>query len=203
MNTKMVWKVRKRALKIERHLSIWSTNNVPIGHSVRAPLEEWIKWRQDNFDRQIQIWRRHTEYWMDNYKGSNRLVVAYEQLCKDDIGAQVAVKVAEFLNRSDGVNSRPLEEIPCIWHTIVKYKDLKPIAGGNASPVADQESKRGGPKYVAPFSVEELKDTTNVLTTLLEKYRNDEPINSILVSYIDEVARRVEGPPEDENTIVK
>jgi hypothetical protein len=141
---------------------------------------------------------------MNTYKASNRLVIAYERLTDDELGAEMATRIAEFLNRSDGVTSRPSEEIPCIWHTIVKYKDLKSQKNVDApQQVEDQQSKRGGPKYIAPYNHNESKDMMNVLTNLLEKYRKDEAINSVLVSYIDEVARRAEGPPEDENTKVE
>jgi hypothetical protein len=141
---------------------------------------------------------------MNTFKASNRLVIAYERLTDDELGAEMATRIAEFLNRSDGVTSRPSEKIPCIWHTIVKYKDLKSQKNVDApQQVEDQQSKRGGPKYIAPYNHNELKGMMNVLTNLLEKYRKDEAINSVLVSYIDEVARRAEGPPEDENTKVE
>jgi hypothetical protein len=179
---------------------IYEYQNGLAGHSVRAPLEEWIKWRNDNFDRQMQVWRRHTEYWMDTYQSVNRLVVPYEKLTDDDLGADMAISIADFLNRSDGVQSRPTGEIPCIWHSIVKYKDLRPNVD---SAVKDVESKRAGPKYIAPFNHDQLRDMMNVLTNVLEKYMNDEAINAVLISYIDEVARRAQGPPEDENTVVK
>jgi hypothetical protein len=96
-------------------------NNLP-GHSTKAPLEEWVKWRNANLDRQIQVWRRHTEYWMDTYDKSNRLVTSYEGMTSDDLGAVEAMKIAEFLNRSEGVNLVPPEDVPCVWHTVVKYK---------------------------------------------------------------------------------
>lgn len=176
---------------------LYEYQNGLAGHSVRAPLEEWIKWRNDNFDRQMQVWRRHTEYWMDTYQAANRLILPYEKLTDDDIGADMAIALAEFLNRSDGVNSRPSNEIPCIWHSIVKYQDLKNVT------TEDLESKRGGPKYIAPYNHGQLRDMLNVLTDLLEKYRNEKAINAILESYIVEVARRAQAPPEDENTVVK
>ncbi len=186
-------------------------NGLP-GHSTRAPLHEWIVWRDANFDNQLEVWRRHAEYWMDTYsRGPNRLIIQYERLISDDYGPDMAIQIGQFLNRSDGVKSKHLNEIPCIWHTIVKYKEHQkqnnvrrrleeaPQAGVDADP----QSKRGGPKYIAPFTREQLRTTMNVLTTLLERFKNDEPVmTNILIQYIDEVARRAEGPPEDENTII-
>lgn len=180
---------------------LYEYQNGLAGHSVRAPLEEWIKWRNDNFDRQLQVWRRHTEYWMDNYDDAHRLVMPYEKLTDDEDGARMAIQIADFLNKSKGVKSKPPAELPCIWHTIVKYKELKPQEKEGA--MKDVESKRAGPKYIAPYTPQQLKDMLNVLTNLLEKYRGHPEINSVLVSYIDEVARRAQGPNEDENTFVE
>lgn len=96
-------------------------NNLP-GHSTKAPLEEWIKWRNNNFDRQVQVWRRHTEYWMDAYDKLHRMVISYEKLIDDELGPAEAMKIAEFLNRSDGVTTVPPEEVPCVWYAVIKYK---------------------------------------------------------------------------------
>jgi len=167
------------------------------GHSTRAPLEEWIKWRNDNFDRQLQVWLRHTEYWLENFKGSNRLVVQYERLTDDESGPKVANHIARFLEQSNGVSSRSSTEIPCIWNMIVKYKNNQ-----QAGQTTDLQSKRGGPKYITPFDKTQLREMMGVLSNLLESYRNDASIHQVLVEYIDEVARRAEGPPEDENTNV-
>jgi hypothetical protein len=352
------------------------------GHSTRAPLEEWIKWRNDNFDRQLQVWRRHTEYWMDNYDKLNRLVISYEHLTSDKWGPKEALRIGEFLSRNEGVTVRNPEEIPCVWYTVIKYKkskgrrrrlqeqqeveleqqapsnteriqqeqpqeevvianeqpvnelplprnsarmekllqlgvpgdshealmtlinppeeatattdtmveappmvldmeriqqeqtqeevvvaneqqlvnesppppppsemtpavlmeqqpengqeqeeppppqeqlpqeqppqeqqqqpppqegeaenNLTPLTGIESNP-NDPHSKRGGPKYIAPYNERQLKDMIQVLTQLLERYRDDKALAPILVSYIDTVAERAEGPPEDTNTVV-
>jgi len=187
-------------------------NNLP-GHSTKAPLEEWIKWRNDNLDRQLQVWRRHAEYWMDGYDNVHRLVISYENMIDDNAGGKEAMKIAEFLNRSDGVTTVTPEEVPCVWYTVVKYKKRRKLieatdeenetVQNTASVVVDDpQSKRGGPKYIAPYTPQQLKDLIQVLTQLLERYRDDKDLAPILVSYIDEAARRSKGPPEDENTIV-
>ena len=95
-------------------------NKLP-GHSTKAPVDEWIRWRNDNFERQVQVWRRHTEYWMDTYDKLHRSVISYERLIDDQNGPSEAMKIAEFLNRSDGVSTVAPEDVPCVWHTIVKY----------------------------------------------------------------------------------
>merc|ERR1719210_1796203 len=64
--------------------------------------------------------------------------------------------------------------------------------------VADPNSKRSGPQYVAPYTPRQLQDMINMLTQLMERYRDQQSITPIIVRYIDEVARRGGGPPEDE-----
>lgn len=181
-------------------------NNLP-GHSTKAPLEEWITWRNGNFDRQVQVWRRHTEYWMDTYDKLHRMVIKYENLIDDENGSSEAAKIAEFLNRSDGVSTISPQEVPCVWYSVIKYKKRRRLEEtANSTEVTavpnDMESKRGGPKYTAPYNPQQLKDLIQVLTQLLERYRDDKDLAPILVSYIDEAARRSNGENEDENTLV-
>lgn len=379
---------------------LYEMENHLENHSTRAPLEAWKQWRDNNFDRQLQVWRRHTEHWMDMYSKSNRLVIGYERLTDDNAGPGEAMRLGEFLSRSAGVTIHPPGEVPCIWYTVVKYKKGKtrrlqevpvtssneveaaqnqgppstaqqdPLVSKSTNPplanvvdlseneqnidsnvpgtagvqtrswegvpkllqefVADQKkqkqaaqnllqnmevrssveaqpiqqefhapsflqastqqnsqvpslqqkiaqpvqqevelvpeiqlqqsqaantlmqqqqpiqgpqsahhtepqqpsnsqgaqtvhpaqpqeaelnnlisdpskphSKRGGPKYIAPYTPSHLKDMIQVLTNLLERYRDDRALAPILVEYIDVVARRSEGPPEDANTVIE
>ena len=229
---------------------LYEMENNLENHSTRAPLEAWIQWRNDNFDRQLQVWRRHTEYWMDHYSKTNRLVVAYENLTDDEMGPVETTRIAEFLSRSDGVDVRDAEEIPCVWFKVVKYKkamagkgrrlqekddpDPSPKNEAEASvsesvvneqkegkvqqpppteevakkpkpalsnPAAPQ-SKRSGPKYVAPYTEMQFRDLMAVLTQLLERYRDEKALAPVLVRYIDEVERRIElasKPPSPES----
>lgn len=223
---------------------LYEMENNLENHSTRAPLEAWVQWRNDNFDRQLQVWRRHTEYWMDHYSKTNRLVVAYENLTDDEMGPVETTRIAEFLSRSDGVDVRDAEEIPCVWFKVVKYK--KAMAGKGrrlqekddpapppkndssesvqaeqdtvkveqppteeatkkrkpalSNPAAPQ-SKRSGPKYVAPYTETQFRDLMSVLTQLLERYRDEKSLAPVLVRYIDEVERRIElaaKPPSPE-----
>lgn len=240
---------------------LYEMENHLENHSTRAPLEAWIAWRDANFDRQLQVWKKHTEYWMDHYSPVNRLVVSYERMTSDDNGPVEATRVAEFLSRSEGVTTRPPEEIPCIWFKVVQYKKAKAkeqqspqpqeeqtqIEGGEKQqeqpppPTQEQqqeseqeqqapeqqekegrrlqeappapagasggvpcrgcsdsdpnkpESQRSGPKYIAPYSEKQLRDMIQVLSALLERYRDERALAPVLVGYIDEVEKRVRG----------
>lgn len=251
------------------------------------PVDKWIEWRNDNFDRQLQVWRRHTEYWMDHYSKTDRLVVTYEKLVDEAYGADEALRVAEFLDRSEGVSSFPPEDVPCVWrrivnpkegeyHTTRRLQEVEVTGGDNETGVgvvqneviqneavqnqgvdiavvdahvdAVEEQGEGGEvqvgltqpagenpqsgtvlevevkheeqdvpvvpkkttesvksieiKYLAPFNKRQLRDVIQILTQLLERYRDDRGLAPILVSYIDEVAQRSKGPPEDKNPIL-
>lgn len=251
---------------------LYEMENHLENHSTRAPLEAWVAWRDANFDRQLQVWKKHTEYWMDHYSPVNRLVVSYERMTSDEDGPVEATRVAEFLSRSEGVSTRPPEEIPCIWYKVVQYKkaeagkdkkeegqqpqegkaEAAAEGGANGAEAAaaapegqDQEqtpaapeeegggrrrrlqdapaapegqpapgapckgcsesdpnrpdSHRSGPKYVAPYTEKQLRDMIQVLSALLERYRDERALAPVLVGYIDEVERRVReeaAPPQ-------
>jgi len=219
------------------------------------------------------------EYWMDNYKKADRLVVAYEKLVDEEYGAEEALRMAEFLDRSEGVMSFPPEDVPCAWHKIVKAKknayhvarrlqevDLvdtiketemgvvnaaiatepvgasatmanavvvegaikvqpetvpeqvkmdKPIEGKPAATAAleTQAQKVDAlpkipntrkvvvveEKYDPPYNKQQLKDMIQIMTQLLERYRDDKELAPVLVAYIDEVAQRSKSAPDDIN----
>mmetsp|Transcript_21721 Transcript_21721/g.32245 ORF Transcript_21721/g.32245 Transcript_21721/m.32245 type:complete len:199 (+) Transcript_21721:112-708(+) len=191
-------------------------------HSTRAPLEAWISWRDANFDKEIENWRRFVEYWMDNYSPINRLVVSYEKITDDIMGAVEATRIAEFLSRSKGVVTCPPELIACVWHKVVKYKEnsssnnegrrLQEIPEIPAPPTKEELAKygidpsqfalsdptnpnshRSGPTYTPPYTKQQLKDLLSTLTALLERYREEKSLAPILVGYIDAVEKRGES----------
>lgn len=162
--------------EVENHLG---------GHSTRAPLEVWIKWRDENFDKEIQTWRQHTEYWMDQYPPDRRLVLSYEGIISDVGGPIFATKLADFLAQSEGVTVIDRESVPCVWETVIKYKgsaaqgpsdygrrNLKivPGVGGfSESNPAAPESHRSGNK-IHPYTKEQLDSVLNILQGLKERY---------------------------------
>ena len=123
------------------HNHLYEKQNGIAEHSTRAPLNDWIQWRNDNFFEQMEEWTRHTEYWLDAYPNGglegDRLVVTYEGITDDLFGPSHAHALARFLDKSEGVDTVELDEgkVACVWRRIVKYKD---IADGEAS---GQETK--------------------------------------------------------------
>merc|ERR1712238_29338 len=67
----------------------------------------------------------------DNYDATNRQVLSYERLTNLKDGPMEAMRVSEFLSRSDGVTTVAPEEEPCVWYGVVMYKKLFKSQGSN------------------------------------------------------------------------
>lgn len=94
-------------------------NHLPV-HSERAPLEEWIKWRNVYLDTEIEEYEKFIIYWMDRYTPENRLLITYEGLTDDVIGAEVTKGLSLFLGQAKGVTTIHPDSVPCIWRAVVK-----------------------------------------------------------------------------------
>ena len=57
---------------------------------------------------------------MDRYSPENRLLITYEGLTDDLIGAEVAKGLNDFLGQVDGVNPIARDSVGCIWRAVVK-----------------------------------------------------------------------------------
>ncbi|KAI2498719.1 hypothetical protein MHU86_15786 [Fragilaria crotonensis] len=96
-------------------------NNLTVDPPRRAPLDQWIKWRDLSFARELETWRKHFTYWMDRYGTQNRLVLPYEKLTSRKYGPGLVVEMAEFLQRgNNGITTADSANLPCIWQKILK-----------------------------------------------------------------------------------
>lgn len=87
----------------------------------RAPLHEWLDWRDLNFLRELEAWSKHITYWIDRYSYSNCLVVPYEQLLTRDHGPPLTMKMSELLASDNPAASTANEsDIPCIWKKVLE-----------------------------------------------------------------------------------
>lgn len=94
-------------------------NHLPV-HSERAPVEEWVKWRNAYLAEEIAEYKKFICYWMDRFTPENRLLMTYEGLTDDLIGAEVARGLNDFLGQVPGVTAIADESVPCIWKAVVK-----------------------------------------------------------------------------------
>mmetsp|Transcript_23333 Transcript_23333/g.28678 ORF Transcript_23333/g.28678 Transcript_23333/m.28678 type:complete len:384 (+) Transcript_23333:90-1241(+) len=96
-------------------------NDIP-NHTVKAPVEAWIKWRDEHVEEEIKKWKDHSSYWMSEYHTQDRLVVSYERFVDKKMGPIESTRISNFLGRQDNVNVVAPSTIPCVWDKVVNYK---------------------------------------------------------------------------------
>ncbi len=122
-------------------------NDIP-NHTVKAPLETWIKFRDDHIYEEIAKWRDHADYWMEQYNRQNRLVISFERLTNKKMGPIESARISNFLSRQDGVTVVDPSQLPCIWDKVVNYNRIDIDEHGNeiseetARKLAKQEGHR-------------------------------------------------------------
>jgi hypothetical protein len=98
-----------------------SENNLSVDPPPRAPLEQWITWRDMSFARELETWRKHFTYWVDRFGSLNRLVVPYEQLTSRKYGPALVIRMADFLRQgNNAITTADATDLPCIWQKILK-----------------------------------------------------------------------------------
>ena len=109
---------------------------------------------------------------MQKYIPVNCLLVAFEKLIDDVMGAAETTNIAEFLSQSEGIHTCPPELIPCVWHKVVKYKDAKSSRNEDGrQQVGDANNAEQGPGLTT-FQIDPTKftllDTTQPALTTVE-----------------------------------
>ncbi|KAL7536931.1 hypothetical protein ACHAXR_007486 [Thalassiosira sp. AJA248-18] len=104
-------------------------NHLPT-HSTRGPNKDWIKCRDDSKEGlafQLGHYERFVEYWMERYpERRDLLMVSYEDLTDTNLGPLVTMRIADFVAETEGVNPIAPESVPCVWETVVNYKNDGP-----------------------------------------------------------------------------
>jgi len=137
---RVILQLRNPLYSLPSHANyMYEHNNGLPDHTVRAPLSFWYDWRNNNFKNEIGLWRKHLEYWVDNYSAleGKRIVVSYERLTDHKMGPIETSRIAAFLGRSKGMKTVSPEIVPCVWDKIVNYnhgrrmKELKEVRRKN------------------------------------------------------------------------
>ncbi|KAK1745561.1 hypothetical protein QTG54_003485 [Skeletonema marinoi] len=147
-------------------------------HSTRAPLEEWIKFRDTSLVRQLQHYQQHMDFWMLKYEQNKEklLVVTYEDMTDDVKGPETTARIAEFLNAAEGVQTVPPESITCIWQKVVKYEDI-------GIKLKYGSHRTGGPKS-NPYTDIQLYAIQLMMQEQRIKFQNDPDMVAIMDRYI-------------------
>jgi len=127
-------------------------NHLPV-HSERAPVQEWVKWRNAYVDIEIAEYKKFVFYWMDRYTPENRHLLTYEGLTDDLIGAEVTKGLNEFLGQVEGVDPIDQDSVACVWKAVVKNQppaeQAAQIAKLQALALNKPQSEQG-PPYSPP-----------------------------------------------------
>lgn len=170
--------IRNPIKAIPSFFNFWyeRTNHLE-NHSIRAPTEEWIAFRNANLGEQLDSWRFHMDYWLEKYKDnrSKLLVLPYEHLTDTVRGAGTALKLAMFLDSLEGVNAARPEDVACIWHRSVKYMDEGESVEGH--------SVRSGSSST-PYTANQFDLMRTALQTQKWKYSDDPEVFKIMDQYI-------------------
>ena len=147
------------------------------GHSVRAPLDVWISWRDRHFDHELELWLNHARFWMKHHEFENRMILPYEYLIKPGSGPTELRKVRTFLEKHAQVEMRtPKEKVACIWDYIV----MKRADQGNEKG----SMRKGGPK-VYSYTPEQVNTMKKVLEGLKREFPGE--LGSIMELYIYQI----------------
>jgi len=151
----------------------------------RAPLHEWLDWRDLNFLRELEAWSKHFTYWIDRYSYSDCLVVPYEKLLSISHGPRLTMKMAELLARDNPAAANAKEsDIPCIWKKVLEdtmnsendlqeQNDDKEITPTDQQET-DQQETLSSPKVegrwlsteIEPIDISASEEDTNIESNL-------------------------------------
>lgn len=147
-------------------------------HSVRAPKEEWIAYRDANLEEQLRSWRWHMDYWIQKYQNdrSKLLILPYEMITHNNAGPVYALKLAQFLDSFDGISTpQSPEKVACLWHRSVKYMD-------EGEDTEERSIRKGSTS--TPYTSSQFEAVQRVLREQKRKYENDPEIYKILDQYL-------------------
>ncbi len=132
---------------------------------------------------------------MEKYDSREKLlIVTYEDLIDNDEGPIAASKIAGFLGQTEGVEPISREYIPCVWHAVVKYKEVAVSDTGVNSKErgrkllpSNPDSLRMGPTE-RPYNSEQLELLKTLVEGLMEKFSTDGEFVAIMSSYLETIS---------------
>jgi len=143
------------------------------------PLNEWLSWRNVNFASELNLWMKHTQWWLDNYGTGDLLILPYEHLTSAEKGSSELEKLGDFLKSVDPVVAEQMvekEKICCIWELIV----------GNYIKEQAKTEKLTLDKL---YSAETLKAAQDIISEMKGKNDFRPEVVALMNEYLDEVGK--------------
>mmetsp|Transcript_1948 Transcript_1948/g.4209 ORF Transcript_1948/g.4209 Transcript_1948/m.4209 type:complete len:761 (-) Transcript_1948:1020-3302(-) len=142
----------------KKHLPVRFHPQQPVFTEDAAPVGEWVSWRDRMFQSQLISYSEFIRYWTKRYGHNKRLIISYEDLVDDRMGSEEATRLTEFLGFPPEISTVPLDDVPCVWQTIIK----------NGGGIIDDETDEGVTAIDSQLgakgrrlSTNEIKMTTN------------------------------------------
>ena len=88
-------------------------------HTVQAPKDKWIEWRDEHFDENLEAWKSFFYYWHDNYEWA--MYLPYEDLISRDKGEATFDELARVF-RVTNPNVTLAGDPSCLWRRDVLEK---------------------------------------------------------------------------------
>ena len=144
------------------HSYIYEQSLKLTGHSVRAPVDKWIAWRNRHFDTELDLWVKHTRFWMNHHPFERRLILPYDYLILPGSGPVELMKLRTFLENDGRLEMRtPVEDVECIWDYIVMKREDQGTKVGSM--------RTGGPT-VWPYTPGQIEKMLDTLETLKKEF---------------------------------
>jgi hypothetical protein len=172
------------------HNFVYEQTKGLLNHSVRAPVEVWIKWRNSFFEQELAAWISHQKYWLDTYHAEKLYLIAMEDLTSIEHGPDELKKLGEFIAKGETDIEEslvPEERIDCIWNMFVN--------GRVPGEMERRKSRRSGGPASYPFTTQQIELIMQALTSLRDSYHFSSKLGVILESYINtanEVKQRID-----------
>jgi hypothetical protein len=177
-----------------------------------ATIQDWISWRDRMFTSQLYQFQEFIRYWMKRYGDTERIIISYEDLTIDDDDDDVSeeggvntevVRLVQFLRRIRDLNVVDLENVECIWRTVVNnnnggdgvndenHNDEEGIVVRQrrqlSSYIIPHPSSIGAVLAQRPFTVEQLRAMVTMLQELAFEFQNNSVLYGKLIKYHREV----------------
>jgi hypothetical protein len=109
--------------------------------SAAPPSNAWVSWRNQYFDRELQLWMEHTQWWLANYPRENVHLVPFESLFSPERGSNELQKLGNFLGSADPNIAASLlapDKFCCVWEKLVSQDEFDTSSEKTPPYTADQ-----------------------------------------------------------------
>ena len=150
---------------------IWEFEHSLSDHSQQGPEEEWIKWRDANFDIQIEQWYTLLVYWFENW--DIQTVLPYERLTRIETGPHILQQLAQQLESSGFPTATDFE---CQWIRSV---------------VLSAKVKRAPHSYTPSYTLVQKRHMIQVVQRTLTRFSDHSALAAVLQQYITSMEQHV------------